>query len=71
MRWPEWEKKGLYIFFLPKYCSEMNPIELEWQQLKTHELVGQMFEDELDKRLCGHGWSRGQRSRGEIHHRAF
>lgn len=47
-RWPEWEKKGLYIFFLPKYCSEMNPIELEWQQLKTHELAGQMFEDELD-----------------------
>ncbi len=47
-RWPEWEKKGLYIFFLPKYCSEMNPIELEWQQLKTHELAGQMFDDELD-----------------------
>lgn len=47
-RWPEWEKQGLYLFFLPKYCSEMNPIELEWQQLKTHELAGQMFEDELD-----------------------
>ena len=31
-RWPEWEKQGLYLFFLPKYCSEMNPIELEWQQ---------------------------------------
>jgi putative transposase len=26
----------------------MNPIELEWQQLKRHELAGQMFEDELD-----------------------
>ncbi len=26
----------------------MNLIELEWQQLKTHELGGQMFEDELD-----------------------
>jgi hypothetical protein len=48
----EWEKQGLYLFQLPKYCSEMNPIELEWQQLKTHELKGQMFEDELDKRLC-------------------
>ncbi|MHC5733240.1 MAG: hypothetical protein ACYTXY_56280 [Nostoc sp.] len=24
----------MYIFFLPKYCSEMNPIELEWQHLK-------------------------------------
>lgn len=47
-RWPEWEKQGLYLFQLPKYCSEMNPIELEWQQLKRHELAGQMFEDELD-----------------------
>lgn len=47
-RWPEWEKQGLYLFFLPKYCSEMNSFELEWQQLKTHELAGQMFEDELD-----------------------
>jgi acetyltransferase-like isoleucine patch superfamily enzyme len=24
----------LYIFSLPKYCSEMNPIELEWKHLK-------------------------------------
>ena len=32
--WPKWEQMGLYIFFLPKYCSEMNPIELEWQHLK-------------------------------------
>ena len=44
----EWESLGLYFFFLPKYCSEMNPIESEWHQLKTHELAGQMFEDELD-----------------------
>ncbi|MGF1496263.1 MAG: IS630 family transposase [Elainellaceae cyanobacterium] len=47
-KWAEWESKGLYVFFLPKYCLEMNPIETEWHQLKTHELVGQMFEDELD-----------------------
>lgn len=47
-RWTEWEKKGLYLFFLPKYCSEMNQIELEWQHLKAEELAGQMFEDELD-----------------------
>lgn len=47
-KWSQWESQGLYIFFLPKYCSEMNKIELEWQQLKNHELVGQMFEDELD-----------------------
>ena len=47
-KWSQWEAMGLYIFFLPPYCSQMNPIEVEWHQLKTHELVGQMFEDELD-----------------------
>jgi putative transposase len=46
--WSKWESQNLYIFFLPKYCSEMNPIELEWQHLKKDELSGQMFEDELD-----------------------
>lgn len=43
-----WEKQGLYIFFLPKYCSQMNPIELEWQHLKKDEIAGQMFDDELE-----------------------
>lgn len=46
--WSKWEDMGLYIFFLPKYCSEMNPIELEWQHLKKNELASQSFEDELD-----------------------
>ncbi len=46
--WTQWEHMGLYIFFLPTYCSEMNRIELEWQQLKKHEISGQMFDDELD-----------------------
>ncbi len=47
-KWDEWEAKGLYLFFLPKYCSEMNPIEPEWHQLKAHEICGRMFEHELD-----------------------
>ena len=46
--WSKWESQGLYIFFLPKYCSEMNPIELEWQHIKKNELAGKMFEDELE-----------------------
>ena len=46
--WSSWEKQGLYIFFLPKYCSEMNPIELEWQPLKNDEISGRMFDLELD-----------------------
>lgn len=46
--WSKWEKMGKDLFFLPKYCSEMNPIELEWQHLKKDELVGKMFDDELE-----------------------
>jgi transposase len=44
----EWEALGLYIFYFAKYCSEMNPIELEWQRLKEDEIAGRMFEHELD-----------------------
>jgi len=47
-KWSQWEAMGLYLFFLPPYCSEMNPIEVEWHQIKAHEIAGQMFEDELD-----------------------
>jgi len=43
------ESMGLYIFFLPKYCSPMNPIELERQHLKKDELSSQTFENELDQ----------------------
>jgi putative transposase len=47
-----WERQGLYIFFLPKYCSEMNRIETEWLRVKADELAGQMFEDEYDLALA-------------------
>lgn len=30
----------------------MNPIETEWHQLITHELVGRMFEDEYELALA-------------------
>jgi putative transposase len=43
-----WAKLGLIIFFLPPYCSEMNLIECEWHQLKTHELAGRMFDNDYD-----------------------
>jgi putative transposase len=46
--WDKWEQQGLLIFFLPPYCSEMNPIETEWHQLKAHEIAGQMFDNECD-----------------------
>lgn len=43
-----WQHQGLFLFMLPKYCSEMNDIEQEWHQLKTHEIAGQMFDNEYD-----------------------
>jgi len=46
--WKSWEEKGLILFFLPPYCSEMNPIEGEWHQLKAHEMSGQMFDNGYD-----------------------
>ena len=47
-QWSRWQAQGLFIFFLPPYCSELNPIETQWHQLKTHEIVGQMFDNEDD-----------------------
>lgn len=44
----DWEESGLYIFQLPKYCSQMNRIESEWLRIKEDEIAGQMFEDEYD-----------------------
>jgi len=56
------ESQGLYIFFLPKYCSEMNPIELEWQHQKKDQLSGQMFDDELDLAYAVMNGLKGERS---------
>ncbi|UBF23992.1 IS630 family transposase [Kovacikia minuta CCNUW1] len=36
-QWSRWQEQGLFFFFLPPYCSEMNPIETQWHQLKCHE----------------------------------
>lgn len=51
-QWQRWQEQGLFLFFLPKYCSQMNRIEEEWHQLKTHEIAGRMFEDEYDLALA-------------------
>jgi transposase len=66
-KWAQWEAQGLYLFFLPAYCSEMNLIESEWHQLKTHELAGQMFEDELD---LAYAVMDGLEARGQVEGRS-
>jgi putative transposase len=46
--WKHWSEQGLLLFFLPAYCSDMNKIETQWHQLKTHEIAGQIFDNEYD-----------------------
>ena len=40
----EWRVQRLYLFFLPTYSAELNRIEGEWHQIKTHEISGRMFD---------------------------
>lgn len=47
-QWQQWQSKGLYLFFLPQYSSQMNLIEAQWHQLKTHEIAGRIFDNEYD-----------------------
>lgn len=46
--WKRWSEQGLLLFFLPAYCSDINKIETQWHQLKTHEIRGQIFDNEYD-----------------------
>ncbi|WP_081942980.1 transposase [Myxosarcina sp. GI1] len=46
--WRNWSEQGLLLFFLPAYCPELNEIETQWHQLKTHEIAGRIFDNEYD-----------------------
>lgn len=41
--WKRWQKQGLYMFFLPTYSPELNPIELQWRHLKYTDRRGKSF----------------------------
>lgn len=62
-QWQRWQKQGLYLFFLPPYCSQMNDIETQWHQLKTHEIAGQMFDNEYDLAIAV---IEGMKARGDV-----
>ncbi len=55
-QWSRWQEQGLFVFFLPPYCSQMNPIETQWHQLKSHEIAGQMFDNEYDESDSCNRW---------------
>ena len=69
-RWPLWQQQGLFVVFLPPYCSELNLIEGQWHQIKTHELAGRMFdyEDELIEAIVDAIDDRAQRGRYTAEH---
>lgn len=43
---PEWEEKGLKLYYLPSYCPHLNPIEGVWRKLKGF-LMPRRFYDSL------------------------
>lgn len=67
-RWSKWRSQGLILLFLPPYCSELNPIEGQWHQLKKHELAGRMFEyeDELTEAIVDGMIDRSEQGQYEL-----
>jgi len=40
----EWEEKGMFLQFIPRYCPELNLIEILWKHLKSYWLKPQDYE---------------------------
>lgn len=53
-RIPDWESKGLYFWFLPPYCPELNFIELLWRKIKYLWMPHEAYESmaKLEESLC-------------------
>ena len=45
-RVPFWQKRGLYLFFLPPYSPHLNIAETLWRQLKTGWLNPEDYYDD-------------------------
>ncbi len=50
-----WEERGLFFYFLPPYCPELNLIETLWRMVKHHWLPLDAYESlsKLSSRLSG------------------
>jgi len=40
----EWEEKGMFLQFIPRYCPELNLIEILWKHLKAYWLKPEDYE---------------------------
>ena len=69
--WSGWAKQGLLLFFLPPYCPEMNDIETQWHQLKSHEIAGRVFDNEYDLAMTVIEGMKGRSERGNYYLERF
>jgi transposase len=49
-----WQKRGLYVFYLPSYSPHLNIAEILWRKLKYDWLRGEDYADR--ETLCGRVW---------------
>lgn len=42
--WEEWEERGLFLYYLPPHCPELNLIEILWRMMKYHWLPLSAYE---------------------------
>ncbi|WP_166805132.1 IS630 family transposase [Nitrosococcus wardiae] len=60
-RLPEWEKAGLFLYYLPPYCPELNLIEILWRFIKYRWLPFSVYQsyatlkEALENRLANFG----------------
>lgn len=38
-----WQRRGLYLFYLPPYSPQLNPIERLWQEIKSRYLQAEDY----------------------------
>jgi len=44
----EWEKEGIFFYYLPPYSPELNDIENKWNILKHHYIPKRNFDNPND-----------------------
>jgi transposase len=44
----EWEKEGIFLYYLPPRCPELNLIEGKWNKLKYHYMHKRNFDNQDD-----------------------
>ena len=56
----QWQRRGLYLYYLPPYSPELNRIEILWKQAKyfwrkSTRLTGSALVDEVTSLMTNYG----------------